>query len=83
MGDFHHWSKSWNTVFLELDLTPILGTSQSTLEDGHGGLPESPEYPKEGSPPHFGVWEEEKGGEVLDRHTGTATHPSLRGHFLS
>lgn len=38
-----------------------LGTSQSTLEDGLGGLPKSTEHLAEGSPPSFGVWEEEKG----------------------
>lgn len=55
---------------------------QSTLEDGHGGLPESPEYPKESSPPSFGIWEEERGGgEVLDRESGTVDMPRFKRPF--
>lgn len=70
---------------LELDLTPILETGQSSPHwkmGMGGGLPESPEYPKESSTPSFDVWEEENWGEVLDREPGTAICLGLRGHFL-
>lgn len=52
-------------LLLELDLTPALGTSQSTFEDGLGGLLESPEHPTESSAPSFSVWVKEKGERYL------------------